>query len=90
MKNNPLSSLLTPEQKKIYDKIRFHSFFYPFKRRRLNQVGCYVKKILDGFNITNPIVFNFKTITVNCDICLISSKTVKFIVYFQEIKQKIL
>jgi len=60
MKTNPLSSLLTPEQEKYYNKIRLYSFFYPFKRKKLNQVGNDVKKILEGFNITYPLVFNFK------------------------------
>ncbi len=60
MTNNPLNSLITPEQKKIYDKIRIYSFFYPFKQKKLNQVGNNVKKILEGFNINYPIIFDFK------------------------------
>jgi hypothetical protein len=60
MKNNPLSLLATPEQKKEFDKIRFYSLFYPFKQKRLDQVGNEVKKTLSEFNINYPIVFNFK------------------------------
>ena len=38
------------------------------------------------------LLYNFflKTITVNCDICIFLSQTMKFIVYIKEIKQKIL
>jgi hypothetical protein len=62
MKNNPLSSLATPEQKKENDKIRIYSVFYPFKQKKLNQVGNEVKKILSGFNINYPIIFDFRDV----------------------------
>ena len=55
-----MSILVTPDQEKYYDKIRFYSLFYPLKQRRLNQVAIDVKKILAGFNINYPIIFDFK------------------------------
>lgn len=60
MGNNPLSSLSTPEQKKIYNKKMLYSYFFPFKQKKLNQVENCVKKKFNGFDINYPIFFDFK------------------------------
>jgi hypothetical protein len=59
MRNNPLSSLHSPEQVRALDRRMFFANFFFFKNQKLRQVENDVKEILKKFQITFPIILDF-------------------------------